>query len=104
MGGDALDIHADKDYIGKDIQVVSVLTPGSAVRRIVKSDGTIEGMRRRRGMITRVKKKQDYLPWQRPWKDEATAPFKVRYLRQDPRGIALSLAHDKKVELGRAES
>ena len=88
----------DKDYLGKDWQVVSVITPGSATRRIVNRDGTISGMRRRRGLITWVKKNEHY-PWQNPWNDPTRAPFKVRFLKADPQGIALSMAKENKAGL-----
>ena len=96
--GDALDVAADPEYIGKDYQAVCVLTPGSSNRRIVKRDGTIVGMRRRRGMITWLKKK-DYFPWEKPWDDPMKAPFKVRFLKEDPAGLALAMATEKKLAL-----
>ena len=96
--GDALEINADPEYLGKDWQAVCVLTPGSANRRIVKRDGTVEGMRRRRGLITWIKK-HEHFPWENPWKDPSHAPFKVRYLKEDPRGIAMSMAQEKNAEL-----
>ena len=97
--GDSMDINAESDYLGKDWQIVNVLTPGSSVRRVVKRDGTVVGMRRRRGMVTWVKKR-DRWPWENPWKDPTRAPFKVRYVRTDPRGVAASLIQEKKAVLG----
>ena len=97
--GDSLDMKAENDYIGKDWQAVCVLTPGSANRRIITKDGKAIGMRRRRGMVTWLKKKE-YWPWESPWADPVSAPFKVRYLKQDPAGIALSMAQEKKLRLG----
>lgn len=96
--GDALDLQAEPDYIGKDWQATCVLTPGSANRRILKRDGTMVGMRRRRGMVTWLKKKE-YFPWEKPWDDPVQSPFKVRFLKEDPAGIALALAQEKKLDL-----
>ena len=97
--GDALDIHADNEYIGKDNQAVCVITPGSANRRIVTTNGTMVGMRRRRGLITWIKKKDDYWPWEKPWDDPMRAPFKVRFLKMDPAGIAMSMVKEERLAI-----
>lgn len=100
--GDALDIGGDPDYLGYDWQAVCVLTPGSANRRIVTKEGKMVGMRRRRGMVTWLKKKS-YWPWEKPWDDVQRSPFKVRYLKEDPKGVMLSMAQQKQLQLGMGE-
>ena len=98
--GDSLDLQYDNEYLGKNWQAVCQLTPGSSNRRILTRDGQMYGMRRRRGVITWLKKKDDFLPWENPWADPARAPFKVRIMKLDPRGVALSMAQEKRLELG----
>ena len=100
--GDALDLKAENSYLGKDWQAVCVLTPGSGARRIVTKEGEVIGMRRRQGMVTWLKK-HNHMPWAKPWDDPQTAPFKVRYMRLDPAGVALSMAHEKKLSLSAGE-
>lgn len=96
---DALDIRAPKEYLGKDMQAVMTMTPGSSSRRIVsKKTGKISGMRRRRGMMIYLKKREKY-PWENPWAEPSEAPFKLRFLRHDPAGIVLSLEKQGKLQL-----
>ena len=96
---DALDIRAPKEYLGKDWQAVMTMTPGSASRRTVsKETGKITGMRRRRGLMTYMKKREKY-PWENPWAEPSEAPFKLRFLRQDPAGIVMSMEKQGKLRL-----
>ena len=102
--GDALDIRTSKDYLGKDMQAVLSIQPGSANRRIVSREtGEISGMRRRRGMTVWMKKRDKY-PWEKPWEDPMSAPFKLRFLRQDPAGIMLSQYKQGKVLMKQSSS
>ena len=93
--GDALDLHAPDDYIGKDWQAVSVITPLSSNRRqLSHTTGQWKGMRRRRGMITWMKKREGW-PFEAPNKYR----FKHRILREDPAGVMLTLAQEGKLQL-----
>ena len=49
-------------------------------------------------MITWMKRREDW-PWEKPWEDTSRAPFKVRFLREDPAGVALALAQQGKLQL-----
>lgn len=97
--GDALDIRAPKEYLGKDMQVVMEAAPLSANRRILqKKTGTFKGMRRRRGLTVWMKKRDKY-PWENPWAEPSEAPFKLRYFKHDPVGIALSMEKEGKLQI-----
>jgi hypothetical protein len=96
--GDALDLKGDDEYLGRDWQSVLVKSPMSANRRIMHRDGNITGVPRRRGLTVWMKKREKY-PWEKPWADPSRAPFKLRFLRHDPAGIALSLAQEGKLQL-----
>lgn len=97
--GDALEIKANPDYLGKNWQAVHVMSPLSANRRMLKRNGDkFIGTQRRRGLVTWLKKRENF-PWERPWDDVSHAPFKVRFLRHDPAGIALSMAQEGKLKL-----
>jgi len=97
--GDALEIRpADPDYLGRNWQAVSVISPGSSQRRIMsRKTGEFKGTNSRRGMITWVKKRDNW-PWENPWED-SKPPFKLRFLRQDPAGIMMSLAAEGKLQI-----
>jgi len=100
--GDAIDVRSnDPNYIGHGWQAVSVITPMSSGRRTLTRDGKFVGSSRRRGLVTWIKK-HDRMPWEKPWDDPAKAPFKLRFLRQDPAGVALALAQEGKLELAAA--
>ena len=93
--GDALDIRAPESYLGKNWQAVSVITPLSANRRQLTHDTKqFVGMRRRRGMVIWLKKREGW-----PFEKLARKPFTLRFLRHDPAGIALSMAQEGLVEL-----
>ena len=92
---DTVEIHAPDDYLGKNWQAVSVITPLSSNRRTLShKTGQWQGMQRRRGMITWMKK---YEPW--PF-ETPKRRFTVRIMREDPAGIMLTLAKEGKLKLG----
>ena len=94
--GDSLEIRTnDPDYLGKDWQVVSVLTPLSSNRRVLDhKTGNFTGMQQRRGMVTWVKKREGW-----PFERLKRQPFKLRYLREDPRGVMLSMMEEGKLNV-----
>ena len=96
--GDALDIKGPSEFLGKNWQAVMVMSPLSANRRILRRDGNFTGVQRRRGVVTWLKQRDNY-PWEKPWEDPSRAPFKMRFLRHDPAGIALSMAYEGKIDL-----
>ena len=63
-----------------------------------RDTGKITGSRRRRGMTVWMKRRDKY-PWEKPWDEPATAPFKLRFLRHDPAGILLSQMHEGKLSM-----
>ncbi len=98
--GDSLEIRAPDSYLGKDMQIVGVLTPLSSRRRLIdRKTMEMKGMKRRRGMIHWVKKRE-YWPFERPKRQ----PFTIRYLREDPAGVALTLAEEGKLQLFEGET
>ena len=94
--GEALEIrHNDEEYLGKNWQIVSVITPLSAGRRVLDHQtGNFTGMKRRRGMVHWVKKRE---PW--PFERLQRQPFKVRILKEDPAGIVASMVQEGKLQL-----
>lgn len=98
--GDAMEIRTDPDYLGRDWQAVLTMAPLSANRRIMPRSGNLTGVQRRRGLVTWMKKRDNW-PWENPWEQEtlSESPFKLRFLRHDPAGIALSMAQEGKIVL-----
>ena len=93
--GDTLEIRAPDSYLGKNMQVVGVLTPLSSRRRVIdRKTGEFTGMKRRRGMIHWYKKRESW-----PFERLKRQPFTIRYLREDPAGVALTLAQEGKIML-----
>ena len=92
--GDTLEINGPDDYLGKDWQAVSVMAPLSGNRRLIsRKTGDFSGIRRRKGMVHWIKKREKAHPFERLQRK----PWKVRYLKEDPVGVALSLAEEGKV-------
>jgi len=97
--GDSLEIRAPDSYLGKNTQVVGVLTPLSSRRRLINHEShTFTGMKRRRGMIHWVKQRESW-----PFERLKRQPFTIRYLREDPAGVALTLAQEGKLKLLKGE-
>lgn len=94
--GEALEIrHNDEDYLGKNWQIVSVITPKSGGRRILDhKTGNFTGMKRRQGMVHWVKKREQW-----PFERLQRQPFKVRIFKADPAGIVTSMVQEGKLQL-----
>lgn len=87
--------HAPKEYLGKGTKVVSVLTPGSGGRRLINPETRkFYGVQRREGMVTWVKKGKR-MPF---WGRNRRLPWKIRYVRMDPRGIAAKLTKEGQMD------
>ena len=68
-------------------------TPLSSNRRVLDhKTGNFTGMQQRRGMVTWVKKREGW-----PFERLKRQPFKLRYLREDPRGVMLSMMEEGKL-------
>ena len=93
--GDCIELRgAPRDYIKKDLQIVNVITPGSDnIRMINRKTRKFYGMNRRRGMICWMKQRDRNIFAGNP----ENPPFKVRFLRLDPRGMALALVKEGKI-------
>ena len=98
--GDSLEIRAPDSYLGKNTQIVSVITPLSSRQRLIdRKTNEFKGMKRRRGMIHWVKQREAW-----PFERLKRQPFSIRYLREDPAGVALTLAEEGKLQLFEGET
>ena len=97
--GEALEIrHNDEDYLGKNWQIVSVITPKSGGRRILDhKTGNFTGMKRRQGMVHWVKKREQW-----PFERLQRQPFKVRIFKADPAGIVTSMVQEGKLVMAQS--
>lgn len=98
--GDALEFGStDPNYLDKNWQVVGVIPPYSASRRLYDSkEGVFVGPNRRKGVVWWVKKRE----WN-PFSRQKRPPFKVRLFKPDPRGAFLTLVEEGKVDLSMEE-
>ena len=91
---------APDSYLGKNTQIVGVITPLSSRQRLIdRKTNEFKGMKRRRGMIHWVKQREAW-----PFERLKRQPFSIRYLREDPAGVALTLAEEGKLQLFEGET